>query len=459
MRSPKLRLRGLRVFESRTASSTLTNGKARRSSTVLHVPSSSEPKSTLPGDVRCFLTSDELFTDRICPTCPNAIRRHYFLTSCLLGAAGVSADTRSVACTLRHSDRPWRCLEVWMHRQRVAVLTGLLIAALVACGGGAGAHKVKRHAAATTTTAPRPPVAPLTGLPDPDGQSLGRPALSTKIENTPEARPQDGLDVADVVFEEITEGDITRFVAVFNSTIPDVVGPLRSVRAMDPDLVEPLGGIFAYSGGIPETVDLISHAPGVNAVDESQAGPAMFRDKTKLAPHNLFGHGQNLVDQGGQPVPVHPLFSYLDAGEVFNGDPVAQFTVGFKQGYAVSYTFDPASHTWQRFLGLLAPSTAASGQQIAPTNVIVEFVGCCVPSPEGGAYQTVGQGDAWVFSDGKLARGQWARADGTQPTQYVNATGAPIKLSPGRTWVEYVPAGLEYPVDVTAPPPSPPPAT
>lgn len=342
-----------------------------------------------------------------------------------------------------------------MHRNRiVAIAAVILIAALAACGGGGSSAKKR----VTPTTAAKPTVAPLTGLPDPNGESLRRPALSVKIENTPEARPQTNLDAADVVFEEVTEGEITRFVAAFNSTIPDVVGPIRSVRAMDPDIVSPLGGIFAYSGGIPETVDLIRSTPGVNSFDETQAGSAMFRDKSKKAPHNLYGHGQDLLAKGGQPVPVRPLFSYLDAGAAFNGDPVAQVDVGFKQGYAVTYTFDAASHTWKRSYGL-APHTAASGQQIAPTNVIVQFVGCCVPSPEGGAYQTVGQGQAWVFSDGKIARGQWTRSDRSQPTQYVDASGAPIKLQPGRTWVEFVPASPDYPVNVTPAPaaaPSPP---
>jgi hypothetical protein len=227
---------------------------------------------------------------------------------------------------------------------------------------------------------------------------------------------------------------------------------------MDPDIVAPLGGIFAYSGGIPPTVDLIRQTPGVNSVDETQAGAAMFREKSRRPPENLYGRGPDLIGKGGQPVPVNPLFSYLDAGGVFNGDPVAQFTVGFKAGYAVSYAFDAASHTWKRTTGL-SPHTVISGQQIAPTNVVVEFVGCCLPSPEGGAYQSVGEGDAWVFSDGKLVKGKWSRADRSQPTQYVDAAGAPIKLPPGRTWVEFLPVGLDYPVAVTPGAPAPPPPT
>jgi hypothetical protein len=261
--------------------------------------------------------------------------------------------------------------------------------------------------------------------------------------------------VADVVYEEVTEGDITRFMAVFNSAIPDVVGPVRSVRAVDADLVAPLGGVFAYSGGAAPAVDLIRQVPSLNTVDETQAGDAMFRDKAKKAPHNLYGRGPGLVDKGGQPIPVRPLFGYLEGGAPFNGEPVAQFTVGFKAGFAVTYAFNAASRTWNRAYGL-TPHLTASGAQISPTNVIVEFVGCCAEGAETGNSQTVGQGDAWIFSDGKLVRGKWARSDRTQQTQYTDAAGAPLTLNPGRTWVELLPVGLDYPVDVTAGAPAPP---
>jgi hypothetical protein len=328
----------------------------------------------------------------------------------------------------------------------------VLIAAVAACGGGGGGDKKK---AAVTTTTPKPVVAPLTGVPDPGGLSLNRPALSVKIENTPESRPQTGIDLGDVVYEEVTEADITRFLAVFNSAVPDVVGPVRSVRTMDADLVAPLGGIYAYSGGAPQSVDHIREVAGLNTVDETQAGEAMFRDRARRAPHNLYGRGPGLFEKGGQPIPVKPLFTYLDQGAAFNGEAVAQFTVGFKQGFAVTYAFDAASRAWKRAYGP-TPHTVASGAQIAPTNVIVEMVGCCATGAEGGDFQTVGQGDAMVFSDGKLVRGRWARTDRSQATQYTDAAGAPIKLTPGRTWVELLPAGPDYPVTVTPGGPGPP---
>ncbi|HSO95040.1 MAG TPA: DUF3048 domain-containing protein, partial [Acidimicrobiia bacterium] len=123
-----------------------------------------------------------------------------------------------------------------MIRRRAATVAALAVLAAAALPSPAGAVPAPRG------------VAPLTGQPDTNG-ARHRPALAVKIENTPDARPQAGLDTADVVYEEQVEGGITRFWAVFNSTRPTTVGPIRSVRAMDPNLLAPLGGIAAYSGG------------------------------------------------------------------------------------------------------------------------------------------------------------------------------------------------------------------
>jgi Protein of unknown function (DUF3048) N-terminal domain/Protein of unknown function (DUF3048) C-terminal domain len=322
-----------------------------------------------------------------------------------------------------------------------AVVLG--VGTLAACSSSGSAHPAAKRtttklATTTTTTAPVP-TAPETGLPDPGGQSLTRPALWVKIENTPDARPQAGLASADVVYEQVTEGDITRFIALFNSDVPDVVGPIRSVRVMDADVVSPLGGIFAYSGGIPSTVALINAAP-VHAVDEDAAGAAMFRDPNKYAPHNLFGRGPQLVALGGTPVPPPALFQYQSSTEQFSGDPVAVVSVGFPSGFDVQYVYDGASNTWKRSMAGV-PFVDASGTQVAPTNIVVQFVNCCLDGFEGARYQTVGSGDAWIFSGGQLVKGTWQRSDRNQVTQFLDGAGQPIRLNPGRTWVELAPVG------------------
>jgi hypothetical protein len=332
---------------------------------------------------------------------------------------------------------------------------GLAVAAVLVAGiAGAcsdDSTPAKKKAATpepTTTTAPPPPNAPLTGVPDPTGLSITRPALEVKIENAPEARPQAGLEAADVVYEEVVEGGITRFLVIFNSTVPEPIGPIRSVRDMDPYIVWPLGGVFAFSGGAPGPVAAIREAP-VNIQDETAAGDAMFRDSGRAAPHDLFGHTQMLFDRGGAPVPPLPLFTYLGPGEAFVGEPVVQTRLGFSAGYDPTYSYDAATGLWNRSYGL-EPFVAASGEQIAPANVVVQFI----EYPAYSQGNTVGEGDAWVFAGGQLVRGRWIRPTRDAPAQYVDAAGVPIKLVPGRTWVELLPIGAT--VDAVAPPPPPP---
>jgi DUF3048 family protein len=288
--------------------------------------------------------------------------------------------------------------------------------------------------AATPTAA----VAPLTGRPDPTGIARHRPALAVKIENTPDARPQAGLDTADVVYEEQVEGGITRFWAVFNSMTPGDVGPIRSVRAMDPNIVTPLGGIAAYSGGTAANETLIREAP-ITWIDETNAGTAYYRRTDRAAPHNLYGRAAILWQRPARPVPPPPLFHYTDQPPAHRGSPAAVVTLGFAPPYTVTYTYHAATRTWRRSYGT-TPHRAASGRPVAPTNVIIQFV----TYDAGGDALLVGDApdqQAWVLTDGTITTGRWSKPDPATPTRYTDASGAPITLRPGRTWVELLPAG------------------
>jgi hypothetical protein len=308
-----------------------------------------------------------------------------------------------------------------------------------ACSGGDGNRThTKRRRASTTTTTTSPPVprAPLSNTPDPDGVARGRSSLAVKIENTPEARPQSGLDVADIVYEEVVEGGITRFWAVFNSGAPGHVGPVRSVRHMDPDIVSPLGGVVTFSGGTEPNVALIRQAPVVT-VDENNAGDAFYRERSREAPHNLYGRPELLWQRGGQPVPPNPLFEYLKPGEHFNGEPVKLIKVGFQAGYDPTYAYDAKSGSWKRSYGF-ARHDAESGQQIAPRNLIIQFVQYVGAGGEG---QLIGSGDAWVLSRGRMVKGRWSKGSPTEATKFTDPFGAPIRLRSGQTWVELLPIG------------------
>lgn len=345
-------------------------------------------------------------------------------------------------------------------RRRVAAAgiaaAAVLIAACSSSGSTAEPDRREPRSTSTTTTTIPVPTAPLTGLPDPQGIAATRPSLGVKIENTPDARPQSGLDQADIVYEEVVEGGITRFWAFFNSAAPEVVGPIRSVRMMDPNIILPFGGVVAFSGGTPENVDLV-RATGLVTVDENNAGAAFFREPTRRAPHNLYGYTAALWGFGGTPVPPPPQLEYVEESETFTGEPIVSFHINFDMGYDVAYLWDAARGGWGRYNRGIEPFMATGFPEpvhVAPNNVIVQFI----PYGAGADGDVMGSGEVWVFSNGQLIRGTWAKPYSPSPTLLLDAAGQPIRLTPGRTWVELVPIGT--PVDVLpAAPPAPPSTT
>jgi hypothetical protein len=292
----------------------------------------------------------------------------------------------------------------------------------------------------TTTTKPSGSVAPLTGLPYPKRLLKSRSALAIKIDNTPQAQPQYGVNDADVVYEEIVEGGITRLAAIFNSKVPKIVGPVRSVRRTDREIVFPIGGIFAFSGGAEYAVRSIQTAP-VKLYDEANSGDAMFRDPNRVIPHNLFAYAQLLMDKDGKPRPPPPLFTYLSSGEQFHGPKVSSFTVNFEAGYAVTYNWDTKSKSWDRSI-FGAPDVTATGQRVSPTNVIVMTVNYVGGVGVIDSYaQLIGTGSVEVFSDGRVERGTWSRANLRHRAIYTNLQGKIVNLTPGQTWVELLATG------------------
>lgn len=286
-----------------------------------------------------------------------------------------------------------------------------------------------------TSTGTTPVVAPLTGASDPTGLSTRRPALTIKIENTPDARPQYGVDRADVVYEEIVEGGITRLAAVFNQFSPPKVGPVRSVRKTDQAIVWCLGGLFAFSGGAPYAVASIKTAP-VEIFSETRAGIAMYRDPKRYAPHNLYANAANLFQFKGTPTPPRPIFTYRAAGDATPGTKVKSFRVGFRMGYATSFYWNKVSASWDRVI-FAKPDITGTGVQVSPKNVVVMWITYAGGVGSFGAEGVmVGTGRAEVFTNGRAILGTWSRASKTDPIVYRDAAGQVIALTPGQTWVE-----------------------
>lgn len=293
---------------------------------------------------------------------------------------------------------------------------------------------------------------PLTGTPAPGGQVPARPALAVKVGNNPSARPQSGLSQADVVFEEPIEGAITRLLAVFQCHGAPQVGPVRSTRWIDAQLLEQLGHpIFGFAGGINPDRALIASSSLFDA-DFFRYYDLYTRDQSQLAPNNLYVATSDLwgLDKSHRPPPA--LFSYsatAPGGSAVQPEgtvePVTSAQLIYSTIYEVTWQWQASSGRWLRSYGT-SPADGASGAQLSATNVVIERVatvpGSYVEDAEGdyGVHSiTVGRGRATVLRSGVAVEGYWERSSPDQITRLVTASGHRIDLAPGNTWVELVP--------------------
>jgi hypothetical protein len=292
--------------------------------------------------------------------------------------------------------------------------------------------------AETTTTEAPAILMPLTGVELADASQIPpRPALVVKIDNHPKARPQAGLNEADIVFEENVEG-ITRFAAVFHSQGSDPVGPIRSGRTQDVDMLSPLRQpLFAWSGGNPGVRRVISDSDFVNL--DAGFSPGYYRRSGRGgAPHNLFSSTDALWANTPETFSVPtPIFPYVESAEQITGEPAAVVNVKMR-GLDVRWEWDAEAGVYRRFHGGNPHETELTGQ-VTTDNVVVmavDYQPSAVDrnSPEA---QTIGTGPVIVFSNGVARRGIWIHLNREDPYGLlVEADQSSIGLEPGRTFVE-----------------------
>jgi Protein of unknown function (DUF3048) N-terminal domain/Protein of unknown function (DUF3048) C-terminal domain len=276
-------------------------------------------------------------------------------------------------------------------------------------------------------------------------------ALAVKVENLPQARPQWGLDKADIVFEEPVEGAITRFVAVYDCTSAARIEPTRSGRFDDPEILEPLGKmLFAYSGAIQPVINEIdSRRSLLDDVGANMAPNAYSRDPDREAPHNLYTSTAALYSAahalGYSEKPPRAIFSY--GPPVGGGTPASQVNITSPLD-VTTWTYHRDTGLWYRSYSDTGPALQGDGAQIAVSNVIVMLVDnneSPWPEDDTGTHEYVlglkGSGAAWVFRDGRQYFGKWERPLLEDPTVFVEENGTKIRLTPGTTWEELVPAG------------------
>ncbi len=312
------------------------------------------------------------------------------------------------------------------------------------------------------TSVPSPPedpkpavVWPLTGLDATEAAEadLERIAIAVKIDNstgTNKAIPQEGLQHADIVFEEyMAKGGWTRFVAVFHSKYPEVVGNTRSMRPMDPYIFGSFRGALTFSGAASGPLRDALALPGqvYIAEDLRNCRAAFYQRKGKWRPYSTYVHltevAKCATPKGAKPATDQFTFAYPEdsATAVVAGTPVAKIDLKFSRTQTQHWKWDAGSGRWLRYQGS-DKHLQQDGKQISAANVVILRARVRYKYSADPETLLVGTtaGVGYVASGGQYIEIRWAKADRFDTFHLTTLDGVPVSLEPGNTWVELLPS-------------------
>ncbi|RKN10246.1 DUF3048 domain-containing protein [Streptomyces radicis] len=260
------------------------------------------------------------------------------------------------------------------------------------------------------------------------------PVLAVKVDNAPQARPHTGLDAADLIYVEPVEAGLSRLVAIYSSTLPERVGPVRSARETDLELLRQFGEpALAFSGAqralLPEIDDarLFPRTP-------DDAPEAFTRDGQRPAPHNLF------VDPAALLGTAPDASGAGDIGLRFGRAPEGGTP---EDAHSVSYPSASFTFTWEADAGRWRVSMDGEKTDLAPATVVVqevEVTASDLHDSNGNASpftETVGQGEATVLRDGRAFEAEWDRDHRDEGTEFTTPDGDQLPFAEGQVWVVY----------------------
>lgn len=296
----------------------------------------------------------------------------------------------------------------------------------------------------TKKVAPKTVPSPLTGV-QVAPELAQRPVTAIMIENSPDARPQSGLEQAGVVFEAIAEGGITRFLSLFQEAQPSYVGPVRSLRPYYIDWAAAFDASIAHIGGSPDALAQIRN--GGKDLDQFFNSRSYWRQPTRASPHNVYTSFEKLDALNKAKGYTSSKFTpWPRKKDKVLATPTAK-TIDIKISsarYNVHYDYNSSNNTYLRSEGGTPhPSTTSpsdsTGQRLAPKVVIVLVMSYGFASDgRHSVYSTSGKGTVYIFQDGGVTVGTWSKPDRPSQFSFLDASEVPTKLNAGQAWVSIV---------------------
>lgn len=304
---------------------------------------------------------------------------------------------------------------------------------------------------------------------------MTRLPLAVMIENHTESRPQSGLSSADIIYEAVAEGGITRFMAVFYCNLGDVqVGPVRSARTYFLDWLSEYDALYAHVGGAntPGPANALGQIIKYKIKDLNQFSigfPTFWRDYQRLGrpvatEHTMYSTTQKLWAIGAKKEWTNEnlkeekweksfiLWKFKDANDKLTiEEDATKIDVSFWQGYSdygVSWSWDATCNCYKRNNGGVSHTDLNNKEQLSANNIIIQFEreSRANDGYEGNAhliYKTIGEGKALFFQDGKVVEGKWVKPSRVARTKYIDNKGKEVKFNRGLIWVQTVPEGSD----------------
>jgi hypothetical protein len=318
---------------------------------------------------------------------------------------------------------------------------------------------------ATPTPVPGPVVvpAPLDGvLVSPE--AAARHPIAVMVDDLYPARPQSGFSHASVVWQAPAEGGIPRYMLVFQEDIPELVGPVRSARSYYIAWAAELHAVYAHAGGSPQALRTLRDQGSGQLVynaDEFHFGNTYWRVRDRLSPHNLYTDGEHLralvPSVGAADQEVESAWSFAPDLTAAHRPRGGRIDFAYTANH-IRYDYDWRTNTYLRSVtGEMEQVDASNGARVAPKNVVVMLMrfGALQDGSAKGRLEAdvIGQGTAWIATNGRTIVGTWRKASLTAPTQFFDSHGRQVILTIGQTFINVLETGSIVIVEAGAPPP------
>lgn len=330
-----------------------------------------------------------------------------------------------------------------MKKLKKLLLVGLIATSLVACNKTSSTNKAKEEP-------PKEPekivyYTPLTHEEREDEEQEKNKIFAVMLDNHDDARPQAQISKADIIYEYRVEGEYTRYMALFQSNLPEGVGPVRSARPYFVQTAKEYNAIYAHWGGSEAGLAEVRHRNVVDLDGIALEGIVFHRNKNvgKRAPHNGYislPELENYLIKKGIDVKDNTAsLNFYNEGENIVGEDVKEITLNFNRNYKTNFVYDEATGKYKYIRKGQAVTDEATGEEFTTDNLIVLFQKGVVAGPKGTLkIANIGTGTGLLLQKGKLAPITWEKANEDAKTIFKDAEGKEIKFYPGRTFISVV---------------------